>query len=145
MPNKYLLIDTAILPEVFEKVVKVKALLNSREATDVTEAVKAVGISRSSYYKYKDYVFTVTDGLKEHRVTLGLTLGHEAGTLSKILDFIAEHKCNILTINQDIPINNRANVSITFDIASMDIGMESLLNEIKCMHNVIKAELLAME
>ncbi len=83
--------------------------------------------------------------MKSQKATIGLLLGHERGTLSKILDRIAEYQGNILTINQDIPINNTANVSITFDISQMSIGLKELVEEIKNTKNVIKVDLIAME
>ncbi len=74
-----------------------------------------------------------------------LLLGHKSGTLSRILDIMAENHANILTINQDIPINNAANVTITFDIYNLTIEFESLLQNIKSTENVIKLDLIAME
>lgn len=143
--KKYLLIDTAVLPSVFEEVIKVKEILNSGNVKDITEAVKIVGLSRSTYYKYKDYVFKVTDGLKGHKVTISVTIGHKMGTLSRVLDELAKYHGNILTINQDIPINNTANVNITLDISELDCAIELLLDKIKEIESVLKVEILAME
>lgn len=143
--RKYLLIDTAVLPNVFEEVIKVKEILNSGKVKDITEAVKIVGLSRSTYYKYKDYVFKVTDGLKGHKVTITITIGHKSGTLSRVLDELAKWHGNILTINQDIPINNTANVNVTLDISEIDCDIEFLLNKIKEIESVLKVEILAME
>ncbi|GAA0747584.1 ACT domain-containing protein [Clostridium oceanicum] len=145
MSNKYLVIDTKILPEAFEKVVKVKELLAMGKVKDITEGVKKVGISRSTYYKYKDFVFTLTEGVECQRATIGLLLGHERGTLSTILDIIAESKGNILTINQDIPINHTANVTITFDISKMIKELKEVIETIRAINNVIKVKLIAME
>lgn len=145
MENKYLLVNTKVLPEIFEKVIQVKELINTKKAHDISEAVKIVGISRSAYYKYKDYVLTVTPSNKSNKVTISLLIGHEAGTLSKILDKIAEKKANVLTINQNIPINNTANVTITFDIYNLTVSFETLLEDIKNTENVIKTDIIAME
>ncbi len=145
MNNKHLIIDTRILPEVFIKVVKLKELLRTGKVKDISEGVKEVGISRSTYYKYKDSVFTLSEGITGHKVTLGLILAHEAGTLSKILDKIALRRGNILTINQDIPINNAASVSITFDASKLEIEVNDLLEELKCVRGVIKTDLVAVE
>jgi chorismate mutase len=145
MENKYLLVDTKVLPDIFEKVIKVKYILNTKKAHDISEAVKLVGISRSAYYKYKDYVFTVSESGKSNKVTICLLLGHKTGTLSTILDIMAETHANILTINQDIPINNAANVTITFDICNLTIELENLIKHIKNTENVIKVDLIAME
>lgn len=143
--NKYLIINTKILPEVFYKVVQAKELLKTGEAKDITEAVKEVGISRSSYYKYKDYVFSVAEGAHVQKATIGFLLHHKAGALSKILDKVAKFNGNILTINQDIPINSVANVTITFDISNLNVDLEALISGIGEMKNVVKIDLIAME
>lgn len=145
MGYKYLMIHTSVLPDVFEKVIEVKEMMKTGKVKEITEAVKIAGISRSTYYKYKDYVFTVSETMNNHKVIISLTLDHEPGTLSKILDKIAFYKGNILTINQEIPINNTANVNITFDISNLKIELNNLLDEIRNMDHVIKLELVAMD
>lgn len=145
MKNKFLIIDTSILPDVFDKVVKVKELLRTGHVKDISEAVKQVGISRSTYYKYRDSVFTLSESVAGHKITLGLTLAHKAGTLSKILDNIAQKKGNILTINQDIPINNAANVSITFDASQLEVEVNELMEDIRTLKSVVKVNLVAVE
>ncbi|MEA4827950.1 MAG: ACT domain-containing protein [Clostridium sp.] len=143
--NKYLIINTQILPDVFQKVVQVKELLKVGKAKDITEAVKAVGISRSSYYKYKDFVFSVAEGTHVQKATISFLLSHKAGTLSRILDRIAQVNGNILTINQDIPVNNGANVTITLDISAMNVDLNNFIEEVKNMDNVVRITLVAME
>ncbi|NRY57095.1 chorismate mutase [Clostridium acetobutylicum] len=143
--KKYLLIDTSVLPDVFEEVIQVKELLRSAKVKDITEAVKKVGISRSTYYKYKDYVFNVSDGLKSQKVTISILIEHRRGTLSEVLDKLAQRCCNILTINQDIPINNTANVNITFDISGISGDVKNIVEELKKIKNVLKVEIVAME
>lgn len=145
MSDKFLMIHTSVLPDVFEKVIEVKEMMKTGKIKEITEAVKIAGISRSTYYKYKDYVFTVSETMNNHKVIISLTLDHEPGTLSKILDKIAFYEGNILTINQEIPINNTANVNITFDISHLKIELDNLLNEIRSMDHVIKLELIAMD
>lgn len=145
MNDRFLMIHTSVLPDIFEKVIEVKELMKTGKVREITEAVKMVGISRSTYYKYKDFVFTVAGNMNNHKVIIALTLDHEPGTLSKILDNIAYYKGNILTINQEIPINNTANVNITFDISNLKIEFNKLLDEIKNMDHVIKLELVAMD
>lgn len=145
MTSKFLMIHTSVLPSVFEKVLEVKELMKSGKVKEITEAVKIIGISRSTYYKYKDYVFAVSENLNTRKVIIALTLDHEPGTLSKILDKVAFYKGNILTINQEIPINNSANVNITFDMSSLNIELNEFLDEIRDMNHVIKLELVAMD
>ncbi|MBU5592144.1 ACT domain-containing protein [Clostridium sp. MSJ-4] len=145
MADKYFIVNSKILPDVFEKVIKVKELIYTGQVKDISEGVKEVGISRSAYYKYKDYVFPMSENIKGQKATLALLLAHEAGTLSRILDKIAEDKGNIMTINQDIPINNAANVTITFDISQMEVDIKKILYKIQGMDNVIKVKLIALE
>src|SRR6056297_4178905 len=145
MSSKYLLIDKEILPGIFEKVITAKQLIKTGQAKGITDAVKAVDISRSSFYKYKDYVFTFSERAEGKKVTTALLLSHESGILSSILNKIAESKGNILTINQNIPMNQVANVTLTFDISQMDMEFDELTEEIRNMDGVIKLNLLAME
>ncbi|WP_432664119.1 ACT domain-containing protein [Wukongibacter baidiensis] len=144
MKNKYLVIDKKILPDVFEKVLKAKELIRSGKVKGITEAVKNVGISRSTFYKYKDYVFALSEGNLGKKVTISLLLEHETGILSDLLNLIADKKGNILTINQNIPINKIANVSITFDISSLEIDFDELMDEVKNAPGVIMTNLVAM-
>ncbi|MFD3158387.1 ACT domain-containing protein [Haloimpatiens sp. FM7330] len=145
MKNKYLIVDSRVLPDVFEKVIEVKQLLYKGKVKDISEGVKKVGISRSTYYKYKDAIFTLSESVKGQKATMALLLEHERGTLSGILDKIALHDGNILTINQDIPINNAANVTITFNMSGLDVDLNELIADVEKMRNVIKVNLIAME
>lgn len=145
MSEKFFIVNSKVLPDVFQKVIQVKELIYTEEVKDISEGVKEVGISRSAYYKYKDNVFSMSENMKGQKATIALLIAHESGTLSKILDKIAENKGNIMTINQDIPINNAANVTITFDISKMEVDMKNILEEIKIIDNVIKVKLIALE
>lgn len=145
MDKRYLVIDKKMLPEVYDKVMQAKELIRTGKVKGITQAVKEVGISRSAYYKYKDYIFTISEGTKGKKATITFLLSHQLGVLSKILNMIANVQGNILTINQDIPINDFANVSITFDISNLTNDIEELLNDIRDLPGVTKLELVAME
>ncbi|WDV45959.1 ACT domain-containing protein [Clostridiaceae bacterium M8S5] len=145
MYNKYLVIDKSILPGVFDKVILAKELLRTGSEKEVTEAVRKAGISRSTFYKYKDYVFAVSEGSIGKKVTIALLLTHRPGLLSNILNVMANSKCNILTINQDIPINSTANVSVTFDRTSAIESLDDIMQKIEKMDGVLKLKLIAME
>ncbi len=119
--NKYLIVAAKALPEVFHKVVEAKELLKQGKAKGVTEAAKVVGISRSTFYKYSDYVFTLEEGMRGHKVTVAFVLAHESGVLSHLLDTIALNNGNVLTLSQEAPVNGVANVSVTFDISELSI------------------------
>lgn len=143
--KKLLVIDSNILPEVFEKVLEVKELLRLKKNCTIGEAVKRVGISRSSFYKYKDHVFSLSDGMTGHKATLSFMLKDEKGILSSILKLLSDSNANILTINQDIPINKTANVSITIEISQINLDINSLTKILENTYGVVKCELLALE
>ena len=143
--GKYYIISEKVLPEIFKKVLSVKESLFNGSTKDVIEAVKKEGISRSTYYKYKDYIFPMNETIYSKKITLVVLLSHEAGTLSKVLDCIAYNKGNVITINQDIPINMAANVTITLDVSRIDGEIKGLLIKLRAVDNVVSVRLLAME
>lgn len=143
--EKFYIVGEEIIPEVFKKVIEVKENILTGKAKDISEAVKIVGISRSTFYKYRDHVFIMSEGINSKKITLVVLLSHEAGTLSKVLDCIAFNKGNILTINQDIPINMAANVTITLDISHIKKDLKHLVNTLRGLPNVISVKVLAME
>lgn len=145
MARKYLVIDTEILPDVYMKIVQTKELIRKQAVNNISEAIKEVGISRSSFYKYKDYVFTISEIVQGRKCTLSLLLGHEPGTLNRTLNTIAGRNGNILTINQDIPINNIANVTITIDISNLNGEIDHLIRDLEETKDVLKVDLLTME
>lgn len=145
MISKYLIISKEILPDYFDKVIEAKKLIDNNQVKGVSEAVKKVGISRSTYYKYKDYVFVPSDQLGGRKATLSLVLEHHKGVLSTILNIIADENGNILTISQDIPINNKAIVSITLDILELSISLQQLLETLTKLKGVASAKLIAIE
>ena len=143
--SKYLVIDKDILPDVFEKVLLAKELLRTGEIREITEAVKKVGISRSTFYKYKDSVFTLDERSMGKKVTLSFLLSHMQGVLSNVLQTISSNGGNVLTINQDIPIHDVANVSITFDVSHIKISIEEVIEEVKNIEGVQKLVVVTME
>lgn len=145
MDKKYLVIDKEILPEIFEKIIEAKELLRTGKVKEITEAVKKVGVSRSTYYKYKDHVFTVSETSNGRKANLNFLVKQEVGVLSNILKVIAQRKGNILTINQDIPIYDIANVSITFDISKLTVNIEQLINDLNKVSGVVELRLIAIE
>jgi chorismate mutase len=143
--EKYYVVHERVIPEIFEKVVKVKELIYTGEVKDITEGVKVVGISRSAFYKYKDFVFTMSEGINSKKITLAILLNHESGALSRVLDMLAEMRGNILTINQDIPMNQTANVTITLDVSNIKIPVKELLKKLEGVPSVNKVRLFAAE
>lgn len=145
MKGNYLVIDKRVLPEVFEKVVKAKRLIEERKVKDVTEATKTVEISRSVYYKYKDFVFEFSQTDIGKKVTLNLIIEDRKGALSCILNYISNEGGSIITINQGVPMNKIANLSITVDISNLRCDLKNWLNEIEKLEYVGKVEFIAME
>lgn len=143
--EKFYIVNENVLPNVFYKVIEVKELLHTGKVKDISEGVKKVGISRSTYYKYKDAIYPMAEGVNSKKITIVLLLSHESGVLSKVLDFIATRKLNILTINQDIPINMTANVTITLDVSKIKGDVKKFLYKMSEIEGVIKVRVLAVE
>lgn len=143
--KKYYVIEESALPEVILKVIEVKNMLNRGEVKYVSEAVELVGISRSAYYKYQGVVHPFFDYEKHTTYSIGLDLVDESGVLGKILKIFASYNLNILTINQTIPINMIANVTITFETISQDANIQDLLRHLEMSEKVKQVYLLARE
>ncbi len=143
--SSFLIINKKILPDIFEKVVEAKELLKKEKVKSITEAVKKVGISRSAFYKYRDYVHPLINGSVGRKVTLSFLLSHTTGVLSEVLQIISRNNCNILTINQESPVNNVANVSMVFDATHTYKKIEDIICEIEIVEGVKKLEIVAME
>ncbi len=143
--SNFLIINKKILPDIFEKVVEAKELLKRGKVKSITEAVKEVGISRSAFYKYRDYVHPLMNGPVGRKVTLSFLLSHTTGVLSDVLQVISRNNCNILTINQEPPVNNVANVNMIFDITHTNKKIEDIICEIEIIEGVEKLKLIAIE
>lgn len=141
--SRYFLVEADILPEVFIKVVEAKELLETGEAATVAEASARVGISRSAFYKYKDSITPFQDLKRGRMLTLHITLRHRMGVLSSVLALFADTGANILTINQSIPMNGAALVTITFDTADMTITAQELMDRVRSIDGVKKVEFTA--
>ena len=111
----YVLREKAV-PEVLLKVVEAKRLIDSGKAASVQDAAEAVGISRSSFYKYKDDIFPYYENHRGKTITMVIQLDDEPGLLSTILQKIAEAHANILTIHQSVPVNGIASLTISIDV-----------------------------
>lgn len=141
--SKYFVVDAAALPEVFIKVAEAKRLLETGEASTVNQAVQAVGISRSAFYKYKDTVRPFNDALHGRIVTFQTILKDEPGVLSGVLNLFAHYGGNILTINQGISTGDCAVVTIGAETSDMEISVEELQAVLNSGEGVIRCEILA--
>ena len=145
MENKYLIIDKAILPTYYEKVIEARSMVENGRAKDVSDAVRKVGISRSTYYKYKDFVFAPNHDSIGRKAVIAFNLAHRAGALSEVLAVLSENGANILTITQNLPINGKAHVLLSFDTASLSREIELLLSQIGAIKGVTGTKLIAIE
>lgn len=143
--SKYYVVSGDILPDVLEQVMQARILLQSGKAKRISEAVKMVGISRGTYYKYKDAVFSFNAEQSNRKAIISMILRNEKGTLSKVLSLVSVKQVNVLAINQTIPINGIANVALTLDISDLEISIQSLVSLIEAMPMVEKADLVAIE
>ena len=143
--SEFFLVKSDMLPEVFVKVMAVKRLLNSGKAESVNEAVQKVGLSRSAYYKYKDAVLPFYESSKGRMVTLIFAVENFPGILSGIINCMARVKANVLTINQNIPLNGLADVSISVETDKMTVALEQLLDELSNIPGVRSYKILARE
>jgi chorismate mutase len=141
--SKYFLVEADILPDIFIKVVQAKQLLETGEAATVAEATNKLGMSRSAYYKYKDSISPFQDLKRGRMISLHVTLRHKMGVLSAVLAVFANTGANILTINQSIPMGGTAFVTISAETADMSITADALMDSIRAISGVKKAEVTA--
>jgi chorismate mutase len=140
--QKFYLVREDVLPEAMKKTIEVKEMLERGKAESIWDAVQQVDLSRSAYYKYKDTVFPFSTIKKEKLISLFFHLEDRSGTLSKLLSVVASTGCNVLTIHQTIPLQGRANVTLSLNTANMEIEIDQLLSELKKLEFVEKVEVL---
>lgn len=147
MPDSanYYIIKRKALPEVFLKVVQAKALIEKERAMTVQEAVDEVGISRSSFYKYKDSIFPFYENGRGSVITFGVKIDDEPGLLSMVIKRIADFKANILTINQTIPVNSVANLTLSIEILPTTGDIQELIDSISQYEGIHQVKILARE
>jgi chorismate mutase len=138
----FYLVREEILPEAIKKTIKVKELLKRGDARTINEAVDKMELSRSAYYKYKDYVFPFYEASKEKIVTLAVLLEHKPGVLSRVLNTIASDRGSVLTINQGIPLQGVANATISIETMDLAIDLEALLDKLRMVDGVKRLEIL---
>lgn len=140
--QRYYLVREDVLTEAMQKTLEVKRLLQ-REHLSILEAVNQTGLSRSAFYKYRDAVFPFHSIVKERILTVFLQLEDRSGTLATLLQAVAEARCNILTIHQTIPIQGRANVTLSLDVTAMDLELDTFLQQLKKLDFVESADVVS--
>ena len=143
--TKFYLVSAEALPEIFIKVAEAKRMLQSGEVRTAGDAARTVGISRSAFYKYRDAVHPLYENTRGKTVTISMNLDHTRGLLSSVLNSIASEGASILTINQTIPINNIANVTVTIETNEMQGELGRLMTRIEGLAGVQSLRIVARE
>lgn len=143
--SKYYVIKKKAVPEVLLKVLEVQKLLDAEQAKSIQEATETVGISRSSYYKYKDDIFPFYDNTKGKTITLVIQMDDEQGLLSDLLHVVAVYKANILTIHQSIPVNGVATLTLSVEVRSNTGNVSKMVEDIEEMNGIHYVKILARE
>ncbi|MBQ6974075.1 MAG: ACT domain-containing protein [Oscillospiraceae bacterium] len=141
--KQYYIVSGDALPEVFVKVAEAKRMLQVGEARTVGDAARQVGISRSAFYKYKDSVQPFQNMRTGHIITFYALLRDNPGALSDYLAIFAESGANILTINQTIPTNGCAGVTVSAETGEMTVSMDAMVSRCNSAAGVLKFEILA--
>ena len=132
--NEYLIVHKSLLPDYLDQVIVARELIEDKNYS-ITEACKLQNISRTTYYKYKDYVFKFTkDNI--NKVLLNINTYDEKGVLSSILKIISECNGNIITINQEHPVDSSAFISIAVDVVDLNISVDELKEKISLLSGV---------
>ena len=143
--SKYFVVKQKAVPEVLLKVVEAKKLLETERAITVQEATDKVGISRSSFYKYKDDIFPFYDNTKGKTITLVVQMDDEQGLLSDLLHVVAVYRANILTIHQSIPVNGVATLTLSVEVRENTGNVSSMIEELEVLDVIHYVKILARE
>lgn len=143
--NSYYIVDKSILPDYFEKVVETRKLLSGGIVKEVSAAVRMTGISRSTYYKYKDFIFEPDESSNERKAVFFMLLSHEKGVLSSVLTEFSSFDANIIAITQSPPISGKASVVITLDISRLTCEVSRLTQTASQIKGVEQVKLVNME
>lgn len=133
---KYYLVNANILPDIYSKVIDAKNYLASGEAESASKAAKMAGLSRSTYYKYKDAIFEYNGEDSDETAAISAKLKDNAGVLSALMNELYKAGANVLSVNQSVPVNSVADVSVTVRITEMVITLDDLVENIKNVNGV---------
>ena len=144
MLEKYYIVHKSVLPEFISKVIEVRRLVESGMVKDISQAVKQAGISRSTYYKYRDLVFEPSSLSEGGKAIFMVMLSHVPGTLSSLLNCISSAGANVLTISQSIPVNDSASVTLSLDISELKNSVDELSALIGKLDGVQSVRLISL-
>ena len=136
--EKYLLVEESIAPDIFKKVLEAKKDLATGKARNSSEAVRLADISRSAFYKYKDRVMEYNSNASGNIVTFYLTMEDIPGVLSSVINHLAEYGANILTINQNIPSDGIAAVTVSIRMTDVTLEEQPLMQRLRDLHGVVQ-------
>ena len=145
MLENYLIVHKSILPDKYEKVLEARRLLETGREKEVSQAVRRVGISRSTYYKYRDYIFEPSDREGSRNAVLEMMLDHKHGLLSAVLAVLSDAGASVLTITQSLPIRGKASVTLSVDISGMKSSLAELMSAIAAVPGVSGSRLVDLE
>ena len=144
MENKYYLIDADAVSECLKQVVAVKSAIG-RGKTNILRECEKAGISRATYYKYKDFIFAPSDMAGSRKAVMDMMLRHEPGVLSALLNCISAAGASVVTITQSPPIHEQASVTLTLDLSAVSVPVQQLTSEMSVIPGVDNLRLLAVE
>ena len=143
--KKYFVVRERAVPEVLLKVVEAKKLLDSGKVDTVQDAAERTGISRSSFYKYKDDIFPFHENEKGQTVTMVIQMDDTPGLLAELLREAAKYRANILTIHQSIPINGKGVLTVSVDIVDMETDVSAMIESVEKLDNITYVKIIAKE
>ena len=143
--SKYYVIKKKAVPEVLLKVLEVQKLLDAEQAKSIQEATETVGISRSSYYKYKDDIFPFHASKKGRNITFVIEVEDQPGVMATVLQVFANYKANILTIHQSIPVNGVATLTLSVEVKANTGNVSRMVEEIEEHQGIHYVKILARE
>ncbi len=143
--TSYFVLREKAVPEVLLKVAEAKRLIDSGKAVSVQDATEAVGISRSSFYKYKDDIFPYHENMRGKTVIMVIQMDDEPGILSVVLKSIADYHANILTIHQSIPVNGIASLTVNVDVFEETGDVEEMVKVIEKIKGIHYVKIIARE
>ncbi len=143
--DQFYLVKNKAVPEVLLKVVQAKRLLETGAASSVQDAAEAVGISRSSFYKYKDDILPFHENVKGRTLTVTLFVDDRTGLLADMLACVAGYRANILTIHQSIPINGTTTITLSMEVKEESTDIGQMFDEIERIEGIHKLQVVGRE
>ena len=145
MKHDYLIVHKQAVPDYFMKVVEVRRQIELHPDSSVAQICRQQGLSRSTYYKYKDEIFLPEDNEEGHKAVLSIVLAHQEGCLSRILTMLSDMHANILTISQTMPLAGKANVLLCIETQDLNLSLNQAIKKMTKVKGVQNIQLLNVE